>query len=178
MRFEVTHEAPFPRERLFVAHRDAFPEMVRHLDEIRSVKEKSRATHADGSVVVRNRWQGSRAALPLLFQPLVPEQVLVWEDESRFDLHSCVCTWTIGIPGLGPMADVRGTHRYLEHTNGTRIELEGTFDFHPERAPQMPLPPGAAPLVERMIVALIIPLLEKSSAAMVRHLEHEDASRT
>lgn len=170
MRFDVQHEAPFPRLRLFEAHRDAFPVIAQRLPEVKSIREVSRSSGADGVVVVRNRWFGSRAALPLLLRPLVPEEVLVWDDETRFDRVRLVCSWTITIPGLGPMADVSGVHRYLDSDGGTRIELEGRFDFHPERAPQVRLPPGASPIVERMIVGLIVPLLEKSGAAMVDHL--------
>jgi hypothetical protein len=176
MKFDVEHRAPFPPERLFEAHRDAFPAIAQRLDEVKSVRERSRASGADGVVVVRNRWQGSRLALPLLFRPLVPEQVLVWEDESRFDRMTLTCTWRITIPGLGPMADVHGEHRYLPDDDGTRLVLDGTFDFRPERAPQMVLPPGAAPIVERMVVGLIVPLLKKSGAAMSEHLAAVDAA--
>ncbi|MCA9566958.1 MAG: hypothetical protein KC656_03910 [Myxococcales bacterium] len=174
MRFEVQHDAPYPRERLFVAHRDRFPALVEHMPEVRSVSERSRAHHADGSVVVRNRWQGSKAAVPLLFRALVPEEVLVWEDETRFDMRTWTCTWTLTIPGLGPMADVAGVHRYLERGQGSRIELEGDFDFHPERAPQVTLPPGSTPVIERMIVGLIVPLITRSGEAMVEAIRRED----
>lgn len=177
MDFAVDHHAPFPRERLFVAHRDAFPRMIVHLDQVRSVRELGRATHADGSVVVRSRWQGSRSALPLLFRPLVPEDVLVWEDESRFDRQRWQCDWRITIPALGPMADVVGTHRYEEDGHGTRIALTGSFALHPDRVPQIRVPPAAIPVVERVVVALIVPLLEESGAAMVRALQDEDAAR-
>lgn len=176
MNFDLHHEAPFPRERLFEAHRDAFPVIAQRLREVKSIREHSRSTAANGSVVVRNRWFGSRAALPLVFRPLVPEEILVWDDETTFDALTLTCTWVITIPGLGPMAEVSGEHRYLASGSGTRIELEGRFDFRPERAPQVRLPPGAGPIVERMIVSLIVPLLKKSGAAMVDHLRELDGS--
>lgn len=175
MRFDVQDDAPFPRELVFRTHRDALPEIAPRMTEVERVERRGRAVTATGVITQTHRWVGHPSALPLLLRPLVPADMLRWEDESRWDPSTWTCSWRVTVPALGPMADITGTHTYTETPTGCRIALEGTFDFHPERVPQLTLPPGAVPIVERFVVALIVPLVTKSGRAVVAYLQdHPD----
>lgn len=171
MDFNVTETARYPRERVFRAHRDEFCTIAARMPEVSRVTRRSRSAHADGTIEQVHRWNGAPAALPMLLRPLVPVELLEWDDESRWNPHSWRCDWKILVPGLGPMADIYGSQTYEETKAGCRMTLSGHFNFHPERVPKLTLPPGARPIIERFIVGLIVPLLKKSGKAIVAHLD-------
>ena len=78
----------------------------------------------------------------------------------------------------GPEGEARGTNRYLEDGAGCAIEVEGDFAFRPEKVPQLAaIPATTVPMVEKAVVALIVPLVKRSGAAVARFLDEEAASR-
>ena len=170
MDFSVSDDAPFPRPLVFATHRDEFETIAPRMAEVDRVRLKSQSVHADGTIEQKHEWFGHPKALPLLIRPLVPSEMLHWFGISHWNPHTFVATWTVEVPALGPMADITGKQAYVETPQGCRIDLSGSFDFHPERVPRLKLPPGAVPVVERFIVSLIVPLLQKSGNAVVEHL--------
>ncbi|MEZ4317349.1 MAG: hypothetical protein R3F61_07585 [Myxococcota bacterium] len=178
MEFSVSDDAPFPRDLVFRTHRDEFERIAPRLPEVDRVALKSQSTAADGTIEQKHEWFGHPSALPFLIRPLVPPEMLRWFGHTKWNPKTFVCTWTVEVPALGPMADISGSQAYVETPTGCRIDLEGRFDFHPERVPQLKLPPGARPVVERFVVALIVPLMQKSAGAVVEHLRSTGASPT
>lgn len=170
MEFSVSDEAPWPRQRVFETHRDGFAVIAPRMDEVDRVALRSRAVGADGVVIQVHEWVGNPAALPRLLRPFVSPQMLRWEDEARWDPHAFTCTWQVHVPALGPVAEIRGQHRYIETPGGCRIALDGRFDLHPEQWRGLTLPPGAAPWIERFVVSLIVPLVRRSGQVVIEHL--------
>lgn len=174
MDFTVSDDAPFPRDLVFRTHRDDFESIAPRMKEVDRVRLKSESRHADGTLEQKHEWFGHKSALPFLMRPLVPAEMLRWFGITRWNPTTFECSWRVEIPALGPMAEIDGSQRYLEVSDGCRIEMTGRFDFHPERVPQLTLPPGAVPIVERFVVSMVVPLFQKSGAAVVNHLkEHQ-----
>ncbi|MCB9679184.1 MAG: hypothetical protein H6737_29040 [Alphaproteobacteria bacterium] len=173
MDFQVSDDAPFSRDLVFRTHRDEFERIAPRLSEVERVVLKSQSTAADGTIEQKHEWFGHPSALPFFIRPLVPPEMLRWFGHTRWNPRDWECRWSVEVPALGPMADIQGFQRYHETPTGCRIELTGTFDFHPDRVPQVRLPPGSVPVVERFVVSLIVPMMQKSAAAVIDHLKSE-----
>lgn len=171
MQFDVSDEAPFPRALVYRTQRDAFEQIAPRLDAVERVRLKSESRHASGVLEQTHEWWAKPAALPFFLRPLVPPEMLHWFGHTRWDPATWCCNWRIDVPALGPMAEIDGTQTYTETPTGCRIDVSGRFDFHPERVDALKLPRAAVPFVERFVVALIVPLMQKSSSAVIAHLK-------
>ena len=55
---------------------------------------------------------------------------------------------------------------------GGIVEVRGEFVLHAERIADLPtLPPGAVPLIERFVVAMIVPMIQQSGHAVSELLD-------
>ncbi len=171
MEFSHLERSSHPRDRVFRAHRDEFEAVVTALDDVRRVDLQSRAEHAGGRLEQVHRWQGSPSALPVLVRPFVSEDLLVWRQTTLWDPATWRAEWSIEVPGLGPAMECRGINAYEEATPGSTIRVTGSFVFLPQRAAQLQsVPASAVPMVERMVVSLILPLIQRSGKAVSDYL--------
>lgn len=176
MDFSHSERTAFARDLVYRTHRDDLAEVVHHLDAVARVELRSRAAHADGKLEQRYRWHGTKAALPMFVRPFVPEHLLVWEQRTTWDDIAMTANWTIEVPGLGEAIDCRGTNTYHDTDRGSRIDITGAFAFRPDRADEMKsIPASAVPMVERMVVTLVVPLIQRSGTAVATYLKASGA---
>jgi len=176
--FSHTERTNYDRGLVFRTHRDDLHAVVPHLDAVRRVELRSTATHATGQLEQLHRWYGTKAALPVIARPFVAEELLVWQQRTVWDEDELVARWEIEVPGFGASIECGGTNTYLATRRGSRIEVAGGFSFHPERVAEMSqVPASAVPMVERIVVSLVVPLIKQSGAAVVRYLEAQGAPR-
>ncbi len=176
MDFAHREQTPFATSLVYRTHRDHLEAVVEHLDAVRRVELRSRAVHADGRLEQLYRWHGTKAALPVLVRPFVPEHLLVWEQRTTWNDEATTAEWSIEVPGLGPAIDCRGTNTYHEAAGGSRIDISGAFAFRPERVDQLStIPASAVPMVERMVVSLVVPLVQQSGNAVADYLRATSA---
>lgn len=176
MQFDVRETTPHPRSVVFATHRDRLPDIVKYLDEVASVELRSRSLHAGGREEQVHLWVGTPAALPALIRPFVAPQLLTWKQKTVWDPFTWSATWEIDVLALGPAIEARGTNRYLEDGSGCTIEITGEFAFRPDKVPQLAqVPATAVPMVEKAVVALIVPLVKRTGTAVARFLDEERA---
>lgn len=177
MRFDVREATRYPRAVVFAAHRDRVSDIVAYLPDVEKIEMRSRTVHAGGREEHVQWWTGSTSALPLLLRPVVPPAMLQWKQTTLWDPSDHTARWTIEVPGLGPAVDARGINRYVEAEPGKcHIEIEGDFDFRPERVPQLAkIPSSAVPMVEKAVVAMILPMIERTGSAVARWLDEGGA---
>ncbi|MEN0067977.1 MAG: DUF2505 family protein [Myxococcota bacterium] len=178
MDFSHSERTAYPRPLVFETHRDALQDVIEHLDAVRRVELRSRTLHASGDIEQVHRWYGTKAALPMLVRPFVREELLVWTQRTTWDEAAYTATWQIEVPGLGQSIDCKGTNTYHEARKGSRIDVAGSFSFHPERVDEMSqIPSSAVPMVERIVVQLVVPLIKQSGAAVVDYLKRSGSPR-
>lgn len=165
MKFQRTVETPLAADVLFAAHRDDLVEWGPQMAEVERIEPLTLSVD-NGTSVSRNRWWGSKSALPRLLRPWVPAEALSWEDEQRWSGRTC--RWRIHIPALGDGAVVQGQHTYREGGGRTFVDLEGEFRFVPENSP-LHIPPFVAPVVERFVAHMMASILERSVHTLARH---------
>lgn len=171
MEFSDDERSPYPREHVYAAHRDELEAVVAGLAEVRRVELRSRAVQADGSIEQMHHWFGSPSALPLLVRPFVREDLLVWTQSTVWTQTEWRARWVIEVPGVGDAVSCRGEHAYEEDGVGTRISVRGSFEFDPTRSSTLAsVPASAVPMVERMVVSLIVPMIKRSGAAVSDYL--------
>ena len=177
MDFNHTERTSHPRALVFETHRDELDAVVAHLPDVRRVELQSSSTHADGRLEQLYRWHGSHGALPMLVRPFVKESLLVWEQRTVWDPARWRADWEIAVPGMGAALECRGSNAYLEQAGGgTTIEVEGSFDFTPHRVSAFQgVPDTAIPMVERMVVSLVVPMIQRSGRAVADYLGRRGA---
>ena len=172
MRFEVRDTNRFPRPTVFAVHRDELEQIAASMPDVERVEVRGRSRHADGREEQITHWAGSPSALPALIRPMVPASMLQWRQTTLWDPRTYVATWTIDLPGLGGAVHATGSNRYLEAPGGTTIEVEGDFAFRPEVVPQLKsIPASAVPIVERAVVSMIVPMIERTGSAVAKYLD-------
>ncbi|MEQ1567077.1 MAG: hypothetical protein ABMA64_15670 [Myxococcota bacterium] len=172
MRFSVRDTSRFAREVVFAAHRDEIERIAGELPDVQRVEIRGRTRRADGWEEQTTLWVGSPSVLPLLLRPVVPPQMLQWRQVTRWDPVAWVAQWTIDVPGLGPAIEAAGENRYLAEGDGCTIAIDGDFAFRPDRVPALDaIPKAAVPVVEKAVVAMIVPMIERTGAAVRQYLE-------
>jgi hypothetical protein len=172
MRFEVHEDTRYPRSTVFAAHRDHVEDIVRFLPDVEKVELRSRARHAGGREEQTHWWTGSTQALPALLRPVVPPALLQWKQTTLWDPHTWTARWSIEVPGSAQAIVAEGTNTYVEEKGRCRIDVQGDFEFHPERVPQLSkIPASAIPMVEKAVVSIIVPMIERTGGAVAKWLE-------
>lgn len=174
MRFDVVETVRHGPEQVFLAHRDRLADTIVYLDDVERVECRSSTRHAGGAVEQVHLWYGSPSVLPLLVRPFVPPHLLQWRQRTWWDPVERMARWEIDVPGLGTVIESAGTNRYEAHDGGwTRLVIGGDFHFRPERleALERSLPPAAGPMVEKIAVGLVVPMVQRTGAAVSRFLD-------
>ncbi len=176
MDFAHAESTPHPRSLVFRTHRDELSAIVDGIDAVRRVELRSKTASAGGQLQQEHRWYGTHAALPALLRPFVSEELLVWIQRTTWSTHTWRADWEIEGPGLGPARECRGSNVYLEDGSGTKIEVSGSFAFRPGAMAELKaVPSTAVPVVERAVVALIVPLIKQSGSAVATYLDAHHA---
>ncbi|MEZ4238967.1 MAG: DUF2505 family protein [Myxococcota bacterium] len=172
MHFDLNHVTRHPRDLVFATHRDHIEALAAYLPDVERIEVRGRSRHADGREVQTQWWVGSTSALPLLLRPMVPAHLLQWQQTTTWDPAAWTASWEIEVPGLGAAVSARGKHTYERDPAGCRIALEGDFAFRPDRVPQLAQVPAAAiPVVERAVVSIVLPMIERTGEAVGRYLD-------
>jgi hypothetical protein len=162
---------------VFRTHRDRLAETMALLDEVERIETRSQTQHASGLLEQVHLWHGSPKVLPALIRPMVPPHLLQWRQRTWWDPVAHVARWQIDVPGLGEAVESTGTNTYELVSKGerTKITIAGEFHFRPERfeALARAMPPGTAPVVERVLVSLVVPLVKRSGSAVAKFLDEE-----
>ncbi len=173
MKFRSESLIHHPLEAVFSAYRDRLPEVVPYLDDIASVVVASRKEEGD-VVRLHNTWSSSREVPAVAKAFLRPDQ-LAWDDHAVWRTSDHTCGFSILTRAFGDAVTCTGTNTFSAVAGGTRVVLEGDFVVAIYGIPGVPsfLAKRIVPEVEKFIVGLIQPNLEKTNAAVGRFLDDQ-----
>lgn len=172
MRFDVVEQTKHPRPRVFAAHKDRLLDIAPLLGDVERVELRSRTTHADGREEQLHWWTGSPSVLPAIVRPMVPPNLLQWRQRTLWNRVTWTADWEIDVPGLGGSVEASGRNVYLDSDGRCRIEIGGDFAFRPDRVKELSAVPSAVvPMVEKVVVGLIVPLVQRTGLAVATWLD-------
>lgn len=177
MRIETDEVIPFPREQVFASYRDAMPEFVEFLPNVRAIEVESRKE--EGAVVrLVNVWRGG-GEFPVGVRELLTDSVLSWHDYATWDPAEWACEWHIETHAFAEAVACRGQSKFVELDGGrTRVEMTGEIEIDLKRGkgPVRLMPAAVGRKVEQFLVRQITTNLAAISDALTKYLERQSES--
>src|SRR5262245_54422680 len=127
---------PFPREQVFAAYRDRLPELTDFLPNIRSINVLERKDRGDEIDLV-NEWVGG-GDIPKAALAVLKESMLRWTDYATWKPSSYSVDWRTEVGGFPGVVKSSGTNRYIEVSEGTRLEIRGSLVCDTSKLPGVP----------------------------------------
>ena len=164
--------ARHPRPVVFRTLRDRLAEVAAFMPNITGIDAIERVEDGPGRHRIVNRWRGE-GSIPAVARRLVKPDMLRWTDRALWDEADWTCTWEQETAFFADRVSCSGHNHFVEvEPDVTRIEIRGVFELRLQGLAGLPGPLArrASPAVERFIVALITPNLERTAAAADRLL--------
>ena len=164
-----------PREVVYRAYRDRLPEIVKYLPDVREIIVHARE-ETDRLVTLHNEWISERD-VPAAARRVIKPEYLRWDDYALWHEEGWYCDWRIKTKALTDAVDCSGRNAFVADGVHTRVVLSGHLNMNLREIPGVPkiLASSLAPQVERFIVSLITPNLEKVNQSLERFLDEERA---
>ncbi|MBV8162520.1 MAG: hypothetical protein JO265_16500 [Acidimicrobiia bacterium] len=155
--------------------RDRLTEVAAFMPNITAIDPLERVEEGPGRHRIVNGWRGE-APIPAAARRFVKPDMLRWTDRALWDESEWTCTWEQETAFFTDRVSCTGRNRFIALEPAvTRIEIRGAFELRLRGLAGLPGPLArrAAPTVERFIVGLITPNLEKTAEAVERFLSDE-----
>lgn len=160
-----------PRDAVFQAYRDRLADIIKYNPDIREVQVVSREDEGD-ITKLHNVWISDRDIPSIVSKILKPEH-LRWDDYAEWDNKGFYCNWTIKTRAFTDAVTCSGRNSFVDDGESTRVILSGTLDIRLKDLPGVPsfLAKRLAPKLEKFIVSLITPNLERVNSSLQRFLD-------
>jgi len=160
-----------PVEMVFEAYRDRMPEVAEFVPDIREIIVHRRDVDGD-KVTLHNEWVSDRD-VPKVAAKLIKPEHLRWDDHAVWHASEHRCEWVIKMRAFTEAVDCKGQTRLISDGDATRVVLDGNLELDLRDIPGVPafLGKRLAPQIEKFIVSLITPNLERTNAAIGRFLD-------
>lgn len=165
---------PYPREQVYLAYRDRLPEIAMYIPDIREIIVHSRKD-GDAAVTLHNEWV-SQGEVPKMVQHIIKPEHLRWDDFAEWNDAESHVDWTIKTKAFTEAVTCKGRNEILADGDTTVVRLTGELNIALKGIPGVPafLAKRLAPQVEKFIVSLITPNLEKVNQSIERFLDAEN----
>lgn len=162
-----------PVAAVFNAYRDRLPEVAAYLDDIRSITVESREEGPD-SVRLHNVWSSDKE-VPAVAKKFIKPEALQWDDHAQWFTAETRCEWRIETRAFKDAFRCAGQTRLVAEGEHTRVVLEGELSVDVAKVGGIPrfLARTVGPQVEKFIVALVKPNLERTNDAIAAFLDDQ-----
>ena len=161
------------RDVAFAAYRDRLPDIVPYLSDIKEIQVASRKESGD-SVVLHNVWVADRE-IPGFMKGFLRPDMLQWDDYADWRSGEMRCHWRLEtFFKKGVLCSGTNTFLSIDHST-TRVVLEGDLSIDLKKIPGVPrlLASRIGPQVEKFIVSLISPNLQRVNDSLQRFLDDQ-----
>jgi hypothetical protein len=161
----------YPRDQVYRAYRDRLPEIAKYIPDIREIVVRSREETPRGPRL-HNEWIADRE-VPSFAQAILKPEHLRWDDLAEWHDDERYVAWTLKTRAFTDAVRCSGRNTFLEDGGGTRVLLTGDLTIDLKEIPGVPsfLAKRIAPQVEKFIVSLVTPNLERVNASIERFLD-------
>ena len=164
---------PFPRRLVFCTYRDELTQLVEFMPTVQRVEIRSRE-HDGSAVKLVNVWHGG-AEIPAAARVVMSKSLLSWTDYATWNESDFTCDWCIESHSFKDAVDCRGSNRFVEMEDGTRIEIRGDIliDVSKIRGVPKVLGKSLGKSVSDLLIKRITPNLIETAEGLKRYLERK-----
>jgi hypothetical protein len=161
-----------PQARVYAAYRDRLPEIAEYIPDVKEIVVESRE-EKDGVVKIHNVWIADRE-VPVFAKPFLKPEMMRWDDFAEWVDAKNMVRWNLKLRLFTDSVRCGGTNTFRAvDDKTTAVTLEGDLDIDLKTIPGVPniLAGGLKPKVEKFIVSLITPNLEKVNQSLQQFLD-------
>lgn len=161
----------YPPQRVYEAYRDRLPEIAAYIPDIREIQVVSREAGTAGPKL-HNTWIADRD-IPSFASAFLKPEHLRWDDFAEWNDAGRFVAWRLKTRAFTDGVNCAGRNTFIADGDGTRVVLTGDLQIGLTEIPGVPsfLAKRLAPQVEKFIVSLITPNLERVNASIEKFLD-------
>jgi hypothetical protein len=174
MRIHTESLIRHPQREVYEAYRDRLPEIAAYIPDVKEILVESREPF-DGGIKLHNVWIAERE-IPVFARAFLKPEMLRWDDYAEWRDSDHQVRWTLKLRVFTDNVRCSGTNTFRRIDDGkTSVTLEGDLDIDLQRIPGVPrlLAGGLKPQVEKFIVSLITPNLERVNESLQQFLDEK-----
>jgi len=160
-----------PASAVFEAYRDRLSEVAAYIDDVKSITVADRKGNGS-KVALHNVW-ASATEIPKMARSFIKPDQLQWDDYAEWDANTMVGTWRLNVRAFPDAVSCSGTTTIVADGDSAKVVLHGDLEINVAKVPGVPrlLARKIGPAVEKFIVAMVKPNLEKTNGAIERFLD-------
>ncbi|MCB9597320.1 MAG: hypothetical protein H6719_31635 [Sandaracinaceae bacterium] len=172
MRIQSESLIRHPQEKVYAAYRDRLSEIAAYIPDVKEIRVEKRQEH-DAGVTIHNIWIADRE-VPVFARAFIKPEMLQWDDFAEWKDGEGRVYWTLKLRVFTDSVTCSGTNTFAAAGDGkTKVCLEGDLDIDVKSIPGVPklLAGGLKPKVEKFIVSLITPNLQRVNESLQQFLD-------
>lgn len=161
-----------PQPKVYSAYRDRLSEIAEYIPDVKEIRVEKREEH-EGGVTIHNVWIADRE-VPVFARAFLKPEMLQWDDYAEWKDAEGRVYWTLKLRVFTDSVTCGGTNTFEAAGDGkTKVRLEGDLDIDVKSIPGVPklLAGGLKPKVEKFIVSLITPNLQRVNESLQQFLD-------
>ncbi len=161
-----------PREVVYTAYRDNLSEVAAYIPDIRAIDVVTRE-EGPATVKLHNLWIADHD-VPSFAKAFIKPEMMCWDDHADWSDAEQLVRWELHVRAFTEAVTCKGTNSFhAVDAQTTKVLLEGELKIDLARVRGVPriMAGRLGPKVERFIVALITPNLEKVNECLGAYLD-------
>ena len=163
-----------PQPKVYQAYRDRLPEIAEYIPDVKEIVVESREAY-DGGVKIHNVWIADRE-VPVFAKAFLKPEMMRWDDYADWRDAESRVHWKLKLRVFTDQVTCGGTNTFKKvDERTTAVVLEGDLDIDLKNIPGVPklFAGGLKPKVEKFIVSLITPNLERVNESLQQFLDEK-----
>jgi len=163
------------RDDVYLAYRDKLSEVAAYTPDIREIRVVERVD-GDGTVQLHNLWVAERE-VPSFAKAIIKPDMMCWDDHAAWSDAEQLVRWELHVRAFSESVTCKGTNSFhVVDAHTTRVLLEGELQIDLAKVRGVPrlMAGRLGPKVERFIVSLITPNLERVNESLGAYLDDRD----
>ncbi|HJL20173.1 MAG TPA: hypothetical protein RMH99_31190 [Sandaracinaceae bacterium LLY-WYZ-13_1] len=163
-----------PQPKVYEAYRDRLSEIAPYIPDVKEIVVESREER-DVGPKIHNVWIADRD-VPVFAKAFLKPEMLRWDDHADWRDDENLVRWTLKLRVFTDQVTCGGTNSFKKvDENTTAVVLEGDLDIDLKNIPGVPkmFAGGLKPKVEKFIVSLITPNLERVNESLQQFLDEQ-----
>jgi len=160
-----------PQEQVYLAYRNKLHEMSVYMSDVREIIVHSREERS-GGVSLHNEWVSSRD-VPRFLKRIIKPEHLRWHDYAEWQDDGRYVDWRTQTGAFREAVSCSGRTSFHADGDHTRVVVTGDLDIDLSKIRGIPRIGASAlkPRIEKFIVGLLTPNLEKVNQCLQQYLD-------